>query len=207
MRGFWLVLLATACSNPGLATNTPTPCSEIPPTYNPITRVYKQPLTPVPDSYPDISRHPEPSLRPRHALPQLPAYDPSSTDYGQVDLRSRDISKLDLTQSLSDLLYADFDSRTIWPPSEMLPKGFDYHQTMGIDKNPGLGIRRLQELGITNSRAGIAIIDPTLLVDHQEHARLLQLYEEMDDIKDGPGSSPRKSRPGFAGSGRAYSGP
>jgi hypothetical protein len=89
----------------------------------------------------------------------------------------------------------------------MLPKGFDYHQTMGIDKNTGLGIMRLHELGITGYEVGLAIIDPTLLVDHQGDARLLQLYEEMDDIKDGPGSSPRKSRPGFAGSGRAYSGP
>jgi hypothetical protein len=52
-----------------------------------------------------------------------------------------------------------------------------------IGKNPGLGIRSLHAKGITGRGVGIAIIDQTLLVDHQEYVDQLQLYEETEDIK------------------------
>jgi len=45
-----------------------------------------------------------------------------------------------------------------------------------------LGIRSLHAGGITGRGVGIAIIDQTLLVDHQEYAGQLRLYEETDDI-------------------------
>ena len=46
-----------------------------------------------------------------------------------------------------------------------------------IGKNPGLGIRSLHALGITGRGVGIAIIDQTLLVEHQEYAEQLQLAD------------------------------
>ncbi|MFB0553376.1 MAG: M56 family metallopeptidase, partial [Phycisphaerae bacterium] len=47
-------------------------------------------------------------------------------------------------------------------------------------KNPGLGIRRLHEKGITGRGVRIAILDQKLLVDHQEYAERVRLYEEID---------------------------
>jgi subtilisin family serine protease len=53
---------------------------------------------------------------------------------------------------------------------------------MDLGKYPGLGIRSLHAQGITGRGVGIAIIDQTLLVDHQEYAGQLRLYEETDDV-------------------------
>jgi subtilisin family serine protease len=56
---------------------------------------------------------------------------------------------------------------------------------MELGKNPGLDIRQLHEQGITGRGVGIAIIDQTLLVDHQEYVNQLRLYEEGSDIQGG----------------------
>jgi hypothetical protein len=48
-----------------------------------------------------------------------------------------------------------------------------------------LGIANVHEQGITGRGVGIAIIDQTLLVDHQEFVDQLRLYEEGNDIKGG----------------------
>ena len=66
-----------------------------------------------------------------------------------------------------------------------MPQDFDWERIMELGKNPGLGIRSLHARGITGRNIGIAIIDQTLLVDHQEYANQLRLYEEMDDIVGG----------------------
>jgi subtilisin family serine protease len=98
----------------------------------------------------------------------------------QMDLRSFDLSQLDLTYSLNDLMYADFDSRTKWPAADKMPGDFDWQRIMEIGKNPGLGIRRLHAQGITGYGVGLAIIDQPLIVDHQEYTDRMQLYEEIN---------------------------
>lgn len=110
----------------------------------------------------------------------IPKYDPNSDKPFLVDLRGRDLSKLDLRQSIDDLLYASFDDRTVWPAPERMPAGFDRHKIMELGKNPGLGVRRLHQEGITGRGVRIAIIDQPLLVGHQEYAGRVRLYEEMD---------------------------
>jgi len=55
---------------------------------------------------------------------------------------------------------------------------------MDLGKDPGLGIRSLHAQGITGRGVGIAIIDQTLLVDHQEYADQLRLYEEINAYSD-----------------------
>lgn len=142
-------------------------------------------LPSLPDIYPKIDRQPAPSIWSRGALDALPTYNPASDEIWQVDVRSADLTKLDLTHSLDDLLHASFDSGTQWPPAEKLPPEFDPQQIMELGKNPGLGIRQLHERGITGLGVGIAIIDQTLLVDHQEYKDQLRLYEETDDIQGG----------------------
>jgi subtilisin family serine protease len=126
-----------------------------------------------------IDRHPEPvSFAGFNTYSEPPKYDPNSTDSWQMDLRSTDLSHLDLSQSRDDLMYATFDSKTIWPGN--MPADFDWQAIMETGKNPGLGMRSLHEQGITGKGIGVAIIDQPLLVDHQEYINQLRLYEEIN---------------------------
>lgn len=110
-------------------------------------------------------------------MTELPSYNADSTQQWQVDLRSRDVSGLDLKGKLNDLLFADFDSKTKWP--DELPDGFNTTTTMEMGKNPGLGVRELHNKGITGKGIGLAIIDQGLLVDHVEYKDQLKMYEEI----------------------------
>lgn len=118
-------------------------------------------------------------------MTSVPTYDPNSDDPWQMDLRACNLSTLDLSDSLNDLLYASFDDRTVWPPDDRMPQGFDWQRFIELGRNPGLGVRDLHAQGITGQGVGIAIIDQTLLVDHQEYTSQLRLYEETDDITGG----------------------
>jgi hypothetical protein len=141
--------------------------------------------TSVPIVFPKIDRHPSAADYARGALSSLPTYDPNSTDYWQMDLRSFDLTALDFRNSLNDLLMATFDSKTIWPAADKMPAGFDWKQIMNLGKNPGLNLHTLHQEGITGKNIGLAIIDQTLLVDHQEYSDRIRLYEEAEDIQDG----------------------
>jgi subtilisin family serine protease len=160
-----LLGLLASCGNPP-SVGTPTPKDETP--------------------LVSIERYPKPSdysglyLE----LTSIPKFDSNSDDPWQVDLRSRDLSKIDMTDSLADLLYATFDSKTQWPASDKIPAGFDWQKIMEIGKDPGLGMRSLHEQGIAGQGVGIAIIDQPLLVDHQEYRDRLQLYEEINILPD-----------------------
>lgn len=98
------------------------------------------------------------------------------TDYGFTDLRCANLSGWDLSGRSADLLLADFDTRTRWP--ERLPEGFDPVRLLELGKDPGLDLRALHAQGITGKGVGIAIIDQTLLVEHQEYGDRLRLYQE-----------------------------
>ncbi len=123
-----------------------------------------------------IHKHPKPALYTK-SMTQLPRYDPASTQGWQVDVRCIDLSRMDLSQRLDDLLFADFDTRTTWPAT--LPAGFDPEKVMQLGKSPGLGVRRLHEQGINGKGVGVAIIDQALLVDHDEYADRMRHYEEI----------------------------
>ncbi len=131
-------------------------------------------------AFPKIDRSPAVANWKRGSLTSLPAYDPASNDVWQVDLRSYDLAGLDLRQSLDDLMYADFDTQTVWPSAGQMPSGFDWQRIMELGKNPGLGVRDLHAQGITGRGVGLAIIDQPLIVDHQEYADRMQLYEEIN---------------------------
>lgn len=139
------------------------------------------PVDPI--TFPKIDRRPEPSPMcvNRGSLASIPTYDPNNiNDAFQVDLRSYDLSALDLTSSLYDLLYSVFDNQTTWPPPEQMPAGFYPELIMELGKNPGLGVRDLHAQGVTGLNVGIAIIDEPLLTEHQEYADQLRLYEEIN---------------------------
>ena len=141
-----------------------------------LTACVQKPATP----FPVIERKPDVANWDLGKMYSVPSYDPESEQMWQMDLRAYDLSDLDLKNSLDDLLYADFDSQTIWPPKEKMPPGFDWQRIMELGKNPGLGVRSLHSKGITGRGVGIAIIDQPLLVDHQEYADRMRLYEEIN---------------------------
>jgi subtilisin family serine protease len=115
----------------------------------------------------------------------IPKYDPNSNNPFQFDFRSSDLLDLDLSKSMDVLQIANFDSKTKWPQSNKLPAGFSVQDTMEMGKDPGLGIRALHTLGISGKGVGIAIIDLTLLVDHQEYVNQIRVYEEAADVTGG----------------------
>ena len=147
------------------------------------------PLTDLPGTFPKIDRKPAPATWNKGKIKAIPAYNPDSNKGWQVDLRASDLSGLDLNKSIKDLMYADFDSRTIWPPADKMPKDFNWKHIMDLGKNPGLGIRQLHENKIDGYGVGIAIIDQTLLVDHQEYSKQLRFYEETSCVKGDMGSA------------------
>jgi Subtilase family len=118
-------------------------------------------------------------------LTSIPKFDVNSTDPWQVDLRSRDLTEINMSTSLADLMYADFDSKTQWPTSDKMPVDFDTQKIMETGKDPGLGMRALHEQGVAGKGVGIAMIDQTLLVDHVEYKDRIRVYEEAEDITGG----------------------
>ena len=181
-----LVTLVVSCRAP--ATVAPTK-STLPETKTPQlleTAIVAPTESILPE--PQIVRHPA-SADYSHMYPAItaiPTYDPKSKDAWQVDpqidLRSQDLTKVNMLNSLSDLLSAAFDSKTQWPAADKLPAGFDPQKIMEIGKDPGLGIRALHAQGINGKGVGIAIIDQTLLVDHVEYKDQIRVYEETSDI-------------------------
>jgi hypothetical protein len=145
-----------------------------------LAKLSEQPAGPV--TFPKIDRQPAPCDFHRGLLGSMPKYDPANDNSFQVDLRSHDLSRLDLREAAIALTHANFDDRTVWPAPDRLPPGFDRQRIVELAKNPGLGVRSLHEKGITGRGVGIAIIDNPLLTDHQEYAQRLRLYEE-DNVR------------------------
>lgn len=114
-------------------------------------------------------------------MDQLPDYN----DFG-YDIRSTDLTSVDLTKEYDKLINASFDNKTIWP--KILPVGFNPSEVLELYKNPGLKVRSLHERGITGKGVGIAILDQTLLVDHSEFKDQLKYYNEHRVNEDEPAS-------------------
>lgn len=181
-----LALLLISCTAPEVnQTASPPTVVSIPSATSPVVPTAATPASlALPSIY--IVRHRQPDdFSVYYAkLTSVPKYDPLSTEQWQVDLRSQDLTGLDMTQSLEDLMYASFDSKTQWPEARQMPAGFDPAKMMGIGKDPGLGIRALHQQGITGTAVGIAIVDQPLLVDHKEYKDRIRLYEEINVLPD-----------------------
>lgn len=149
--------------------------------------------SPTPIQFPMVTRHPPAYALYQGQLAAFPVGNPETVAAYGIDLRGADLSSLDLRSTSSDLAWVNFDLSTIWPPSERMPPGYNPAEILSTAKNPGLGIRSLQAEGITGRGVGVAVIDQTLLVDHEEYASRLRWYEEL------PG--------GFAGSVAQMHGP
>ena len=93
------------------------------------------------------------------------------------NLHDISLKDLDLTDQGNYLKSLDFDTTTLWPPSDKLPPGFDPQKLLEEGKNPGLGIRTLHEQGINGEGVGIAILDQPLLLGHEEYSSRLIRYD------------------------------
>jgi hypothetical protein len=124
-----------------------------------------------------VVRYPPPDSGLSEKISDIPAFKSGSRDPFQVDLRSKDLSALDIRARLPDLLLASFDVHTRWPAA--LPAGFEPALFLELGKNPGLRIKELHKKGITGRGVGIAIIDQGFLVDHVEYGDRLRLFEEI----------------------------
>lgn len=96
----------------------------------------------------------------------------------ELDVRSCDVSTWDFSvysaNELTDVL--NFDSKTKFPPAGKLPKGFSPKKILANGKNPGLGVRALHKKGITGKDVNVAIIDQSLLLDHEQYADRVRYY-------------------------------
>lgn len=113
---------------------------------------------------------------------EFPRFDSNSGQMWQVDVRSADLSGFDLSDRYADIVGACFDSKTIWP--EKLPVNFDPDAVMEQGKDPGLGVRRLHEQGVTGKGIALAIIDQGLLTTHIEYKDRLRFYEEIHYVQE-----------------------
>ena len=138
----------------------------------------------APPVFPHVSRRPpaEDLSRfcggPRAALPRC-----VEGDAFAADVRSCDLSALDLRGAAPEAACLSFDERTVWPPAERMPSGFDPRVVLETNANPGMGLRRLHAQGITGRGVGVAIIDSFLLVEHEEYAARLRWYEELPGLR------------------------
>ena len=133
---------------------------------------------PLPQAFPYLAREPALMRVPLMQMMALPELIEPAPPF-QMDLRWRDVSRLDLTSAANKLARADFETATRWPDASKLPAGFDPQRIMELGKDPGLGIRTLHARGITGKGVGIAVIDKPLPVHHREYADRLRLYEEV----------------------------
>lgn len=140
----------------------------------------QEPATQAALKLPKIDRYPAARKFRPGPLKAIPKYDPKGESF-QVDLRWKDVSALDLRGEMDNLRHAIFDNTTAWPDAARMPPAeeFDPRRILELGANPGLGIRSLHQRGITGRGVAMAIIDMTLLVDHQEYKDRLRLYEEI----------------------------
>lgn len=86
-----------------------------------------------------------------------------------ADVRGMDLSKLDLRDKKDILDTLTFDTETKWPSRFKMPWGFDPAKLLEYGKDPGLGVKKLHQLGYTGKGVNVAYIDQPLLENHNEY--------------------------------------
>jgi hypothetical protein len=102
------------------------------------------------------------------------------------DMRWNDLRQVDPSILSEDLMVTlRFNENTIWPKEVR-----DMAQRIMTEAmNPGLGIRKLHEEGITGKGVHVAIIDQNLLLDHPEFAgKIIKYHDTGCNMADDEGS-------------------
>jgi len=95
------------------------------------------------------------------------------------DVRFKDMSKLDLHLQPALPATLNFNQATVWPAASRMPPGCNPKRILAEAMNPGLGVRRLHERGITGKGVCVAIIDQPLYQDHPEFAGKIAAYHDV----------------------------
>jgi len=94
------------------------------------------------------------------------------------DVRWKDLSKINLGRKCDFIKTLTFNKETIWPKSSRMPKRCDPDELLTKAMNPGLGVRKLHEQGITGKGVNVAIIDQPMYLDHPEFVgKILKYYD------------------------------
>ncbi|MBU3190292.1 hypothetical protein K9O30_01820 [Clostridium bowmanii] len=98
------------------------------------------------------------------------------------DIRGKDLSELNLKDQVELLYKLDFDTYTKWPGKDKMPQKFEPLKLLEAGKNPGLGIRKLQQQGYLGNGVAIAYIDQHLLLNHEAYKNVnLHNYDIQTD--------------------------
>lgn len=103
-----------------------------------------------------------------------------------ADVRGKDLSKLDLSDKKEILDTLTFDTETKWPSKDKMPSDFDTSKLLEYGKDPGLGVKKLHQLGYTGKGVNVAYIDQPLLENHIEYKDSNIKYYKIrpESIKD-----------------------
>lgn len=122
---------------------------------------------------------PAPSTQPLDAVPSSQPARPAGAVQEYDDLCDNDLSTVDLRWRGDLLPTLTFNQATVWPPTSHMPLDADPAKLMEAAKNPGLGVRRLHDQGITGKGVAVAIIDQPLFGDHPEYAGKIAAYHDV----------------------------
>jgi len=92
------------------------------------------------------------------------------------NVRFKDLKALDLTKEPGLANTLNFNEKTVWPEASKLPKDFSPAKVLEQGMNPGLGVRKIHEQGITGKGVSVAIIDQPLFQDHPEFSGKIAAY-------------------------------
>jgi subtilisin family serine protease len=93
------------------------------------------------------------------------------------DVRFKDLSKLKLAGRPALPPTLTFNQKTIWPTE--MPPGAEPARLLADAMNPGLGVRKLHQEGLTGKGVNVAIIDQPLYQDHPEFAGKIVAYHDV----------------------------
>ena len=88
-----------------------------------------------------------------------------------------DASEVDLSNAGNMLPSIHFNSKTKFPSTDKMPRGFSPQQVLANGKAPGLNIADLHAMGITGKGITVAIIDQPLNTEHIEIKDNIVHYE------------------------------
>ncbi len=91
------------------------------------------------------------------------------------DVRFKDMSKLDLSARLGLPATLWFNQKTLWPAKVPI----DTADLLARAMNPGLGIHKLHQEGLTGKGVNVAIIDQPLYQDHPEFSGKIAAYHDV----------------------------
>ncbi len=92
------------------------------------------------------------------------------------DIRSMDMSNLDLSGRNGLIETLSFNQETVWPEPAKMPGDWAPDELMTAAMNPGLGVRQLHQRGITGAGVNVAIIDQPMYPDHPEYDGKIAAY-------------------------------